>query len=194
MWDYFLVGLVKTNRVSNLVSHAPNYILIMVCDATTVPYFEIIRRCVVGCAVVSRSSYLSFILKWKAACKPVVTCSPPAASVHLLVRGSSGCFLSTGDKSCSDSHICGKKAAAATCSTLKQHLHRFFWRDMQSQELTHRGVDAKGMLLCQVFVDIRSLAALVTVTLSVFTRIWLSVTQGYSCSQTYSVRKLKFMR
>lgn len=41
----------------------------------------------------------------------------------------------------------------------------------QSQELTHSRVNAKGMLLCQVFVDIMSISAWVTVTLIVFTSI-----------------------
>lgn len=44
----------------------------------------------------------------------------------------------------------------------------------QSQELTHYGVDAKGMELCQVFVDIKHISAWVTVTLNVFlaTGLW----------------------
>lgn len=62
----------------------------------------------------------------------------------------------------------------------------------QSQELTHRGVDAKGVLLCQVFVDIKGLSAWVTVALSVFTQIWQLVTRGNSGPQMYGVMKPKF--
>lgn len=59
----------------------------------------------------------------------------------------------------------------------------------QSQELTHHGVDAKGILMCQMFVDIGSISALVTVTLNVFTRIWHLVTHKSSCTQMYSAIK-----
>lgn len=57
----------------------------------------------------------------------------------------------------------------------------------KSQEMTHLGVDAKG-LLCQVFFDIRSLLAWVTV----FSQGFGSVTHGCSGTQMYSV-KPKFM-
>lgn len=93
----------------------------------------------------------------------------------------SGCFLSMGETTKivkhDSPHVLRKEGGGCCCCHVLHHKATpfvgFFITCRQSQELSHRGVDAKGMLLCQVFVDIRSLSAWVTVAHCVFTGIWL---------------------
>lgn len=147
------------------------------------PLQTIVRSCDQQCSrgsgwlgvqlFVSGFTYWSLICCDSLACKPVVTCRPPASSVHLLAGVCPGCFLSTGDNSPSISLCAEKRRRLLPRAKPESNTFIGFYYMWQSQELTHCALGAKGDVVMLSVCWYQEPFQLGWQWHSVFTRIWL---------------------